>query len=64
MVENIYGAAEHDHLGKLVSPATGLDASYAVLLTETFRPEHRSALNWLNRISTEGCGFFGLSLEV
>ncbi len=31
---------------------------------ERFRPEHRSALTWLNTISEEGFGFFGLSLEV
>ena len=64
VVENMYGSTDHDHLGKLITYAAGLDASYAVLLTETFRAEHRSALNWLNTISTEGCGFFGLSLEV
>ena len=64
VVENMYGSTDHDHLGKLITYAAGLDASYAVLLTETFRPEHRSSLNWLNKISTEGCGFFGLSLEV
>lgn len=64
VVENMYGSTDHDHLGKLITYAAGLDASYAVLLTERFRPEHRSSLNWLNKISTEGCGFFGLSLEV
>ena len=64
VVENMYGSTDHDHLGKLITYAAGLDASYAVLLTETFRPEHRSALNWLNSVSTENCGFFGLSLEV
>ena len=64
VVENMYGSTDHDHLGKLITYAAGLEASYAVLLTETFRPEHRSALNWLNSISTEGRGFFGISLEV
>ena len=64
VVENMYGSTDHDHLGKLITYAAGLKASYAVLLTETFRAEHRSALNWLNSVSTEGCGFFGLSLEV
>ncbi len=64
VVENMYGSTDHDHLGKLITYAAGLKASYAVLLTETFRGEHRSALNWLNSISTEGCGFFGLGLEV
>ncbi len=64
VVENMYGSTNHDHLGKLITYAAGLDASYAVLLTEKFRPDHRSALNWLNKVSTEDCGFFGLALEV
>ena len=64
VVENMYGSTDHDHLGKLITYAAGLQASYAVLLTETLRPEHRSALNWLNSISTEDRGFFGISLEV
>ena len=64
VVENMYGSTDHDHIGKLITYAAGLGASYAVLLTEDFRPEHRSALNWLNSISKEDCGFFGLGLEV
>ncbi|MYH43419.1 MAG: DUF4268 domain-containing protein [Acidimicrobiaceae bacterium] len=63
VVENMFGSTDHDHIGKLITYAAGLDASYAVLLAEEFRPEHRSALNWLNRISTEDCSFFGLVLE-
>jgi len=63
VVENMFGQTDHDHIGKLITYAAGLDASYAVLLAENFRPEHRSALNWLNSISTEDCGFFGLGLE-
>lgn len=63
VIENMYGRTDHDHIGKLITYAAGLNASYAVLLAETFRPEHRSALNWLNSISKEDCGFFGLGLE-
>ena len=64
VVENMYGSTDHDHIGKLITYAAGLDAQYAVLVSENFRPEHRSALNWLNSVSTEDCGFFGLGLEV
>lgn len=63
VVENMYGQTDHDHIGKLITYAAGLNASYAVLLAENFRPEHRSALTWLNSISQEDCGFFGLGLE-
>ena len=63
VVENLFGSTDHDHLGKLITYAAGLDAGYAVLLAPEFRDEHRSALNWLNTISTEEFGFFGIVLE-
>ena len=63
VVENMFGSTDHDHVGKLITYAAGLEASHAALVAEDLRPEHRSALNWLNRISTEGRSFFGLVLE-
>lgn len=63
VVENMFASTDHDHIGKLITYAAGLDASHAVLVAEEFRPEHRSALNWLNRVSTQDCSFFGLVLE-
>ena len=64
VVENMFGATDHDHLGKLITYAAGLKVGYAVLLAPEFRDEHRSALNWLNTISTNDFGFFGLVLKV
>ncbi len=64
VVENMLGSTDHDHIGKLITYAASLNASQAVLLAEDFRPEHRSALNWLNRVSAEDCSFFGLSMKV
>ena len=63
VVENMFGASDHDHLGKLITYAAGLGASYAVLLSPEFREEHRSALNWLNTVSADDFGFFGVVLE-
>lgn len=63
VVENMYGDTDHDHVGKLITYAAGLEAGHAVLLAENFRPEHRTALNWLNRVSTEDGAYFGLVLE-
>ena len=54
---------DHDHLGKIITYAAGLEATYAVLIAEKFRPEHRSALQWLNVHSTESAGFFGITLK-
>ena len=64
VVENMIAATDHDHVGKLITYGAGLDANYVVLLAERFRPEHRTALTWLNTISEDGFGFFGLALEV
>ena len=63
VVENMFGATDHDHLGKLITYAAGLGAAYAVLISPEFREEHRSALTWLNSISAEDFGFFGVALE-
>lgn len=63
VVENLFGPTDHDHLGKLIVYAAGLEAGYAVLLAPEFRDEHRSALDWLNSISAQDFGFFGVVLE-
>ena len=63
VVENLLETTDHDHLGKLITYAAGLEAHWAVLVAKSFRPEHRSALNWLNTLSGEGSGFFGIELH-
>ena len=63
VVENLFGPSDHDHLGKLIVYAAGLEVGYAVLLATEFRDEHRAALDWLNSISAEDLGFFGVVLE-
>ena len=63
VVENMFGATDHDHLGKLITYAAGLEAGYAVLLAPELRDEHHSALSWLNSISSVDFGFFGIVLE-
>ena len=63
VVENLFGATDHDHLGKLITYSAGLGAGVAVLLAEEFRDEHRSALDWLNHISQDDFVFFGVILE-
>ena len=63
VVENMLAPTDHDHLGKLITYAAGLGANYAVLLSPEFREEHRSALTWLNSVSADDFGFFGVVLE-
>lgn len=63
VVENFLEPTDHDHLGKLITYAAGLEAHWAVLVAKSLRPEHRSALNWLNALSGEGSGFFGIEVR-
>ncbi len=71
VVENMMGSTDHDHLGKVITYASGLEvaqeegmeATYAVLLAEHFRPEHRTVLQWLNTHTTDAVGFFGIEIE-
>lgn len=63
VVENMLDPTDHDHLGKLITYAAGLGARYAVLIATEYRDEHRSALDWLNSVSTDDFAFFGVVLE-
>ncbi len=64
VVENQFGRTDHDHLGKLLVYAAGLQATVVVWIAERLRPEHREVLDWLNENTPEGLGFFGLELEL
>ena len=62
LVENFLNPSDHRHLGQLITYAAGRGAAYAVLVAESFRDEHRSALAWLNDITRDGFGFFGVEV--
>lgn len=64
LIENQFGASDHDHLGKLLTYASGLDARTIVLIGERIREEHRAALDWLNDITDEQHNFFACELEL
>lgn len=63
VVENMLAPSDHDHVGKLLTYAAGIDAPYAVLVAERIKPEHASALAWLNTNSRDGISFFGIEIE-
>ena len=64
LIENQLEQTDHDHLGKLLTYAAGLQAVTVVWLAERFRDEHRAALDWLNEITHEDSRFFGLEIEL
>ena len=64
VIENQLEKSNHQHLGKVLTYAAGLDAATIIWIAEEFRPEHRKALNWLNRNTRAALRFFGVKITV
>ena len=64
VIENQFTRTDHDHLGKMITYASGLQSQVIIWVAPRFRDEHRSAIDWLNDISGPETGFFGVVLEV
>jgi len=64
VIECQFGKTDHDHLGKLITYASGLGAGKLVWVCETMREEHRQALDWLNAHTDEDIHVFGVELEM
>jgi hypothetical protein len=64
IIENQLETTNHDHLGKLITYAAGLDAAIVVWIVRDARDEHRRAIEWLNEHTDESLGFFLVRMEV
>jgi len=63
VIENQLEKTDHDHLGKLVTYLSNLEAKTAIWITSNPRPEHITAVNWLNEISPPDTSFFLVKVE-
>ncbi len=64
VIENQFGATDHDHLGKLITYGSGFDAGAVVWIAESIRDEHRQALEWLNQRTDSQTQFFAIIMEL
>ena len=64
LIENQYGKTDHNHLGQLMTYASGLNAVTVIWISEEFTEEHRAALDWLNSKTDESVDFFGIEIEL
>ena len=58
IIENQLETSNHDHLGKIITYASGLDAKVIVWIVKEAREEHRSAIEWLNNNTSDKLNFF------
>lgn len=63
IIENQLEPTNHDHLGKIITYASGLGASVIVWIVKEAREEHRSALEWLNNITSDAVNFFLIEIH-
>lgn len=63
IIENQLEATNHDHLGKIITYASGLDAKVVIWIVKEAREEHRSAIEWLNNKTTKDISFFLIEIR-
>jgi|TARA_B100002003_G_scaffold71040_1_gene66247 hypothetical protein len=64
VIENQLEATNHNHLGQILTYASGLNAASIVWIASEFEDEHRAVLDWLNEHTEPEINFFGVRLEV
>lgn len=64
VIENQLEPTNHDHLGKLITYASGADASYVIWVVAKERDEHQRAIDWLNEHTDDDVSFFLVRVEL
>lgn len=58
IIENQLEQTNHDHLGKIITYAAGLQAETVIWVVSSAREEHQQAVSWMNENTTENANFF------
>ncbi len=64
IIENQLEDTNHDHLGKLITYASGKAADIVIWIVKRAREEHRAAIEWLNNHTDENIAFFLLEIKL
>lgn len=64
IIENQLKDTNHDHLGKLITYASGKSADIVIWVVKRAREEHRAAVEWLNNHTDENIAFFLVEIKL
>jgi hypothetical protein len=64
IIENQLEATDHNHLGQIITYASGYNAGVIVWVVRDVREEHRHAIDWLNEHTDETIEFFLVKIEL
>ena len=64
IIENQLEVTNHDHLGKIITYASGYNAEIIIWIVEDVREEHKQAVDWLNEHTDENINFFAIKMEL
>ncbi len=64
IIENQLEDTNHDHLGKIITYASGYDAEIIIWIVRNVRDEHHKAIDWLNEHTDEDINFFLIKIEL
>ena len=63
IIENQLDSTNHDHLGKIITYASGHNAVTCVWVAPSFTDDHRQAMDWLNE-NMPDVTFFALEIDL
>ncbi len=64
VIENQLERTDHDHLGKIITYASGYNAEHIIWIVKDVRDEHKQAIDWLNENTAENVNFFAIKMEL
>ena len=64
VIENQIETTNHDHLGKIITYASGFDAEIVIWIVKDVRDEHKQAVDWLNDHTDDKINIFAIRMEL